>query len=585
MFIDERYVQLKEEFSLLLNELYDFSLDFDNKEIRRIIKEFKRRADSPFLFVIIGEVKAGKSSFINALLGEQVCEVSSVPCTAQINEISYSDKPYSHSIDGEVKKIGVNAEILKSITIVDTPGTNSIVEQHQKITEDYIPNSDLVAVLFSAKNPHTMSVWELFKFVKSDWGKRAIFILQQKDTTTEEELEQNLQSVKSYAMQNGIYDPVVFCVSAKMESDGNSKESGFSLLNEYIRNTITGSNDLHQKLKSNIDTIKTIIDKINESIERRSNQNNEDKSIIDSVNKALEQGRNSALEIMKYLANILKYEYDIVANQTKDEFRKNIDIDIIKLKFKTVKDIEIWLQKLNDDFTKRIQDTVERNSQQSMKEYLLCINSTLEKTFKKMNDRQIFIDEQDEFYGNMTSKRERMVKELKNRVNNLLEMGRGFIASGDNAAAFVADFWKKDRQYKIGGTTVGGGVGTAALLALGLTIGGPLAWGSGVAILLACLGAGWFGGGKVSDMKNLDKIDQMTPKFSQELENQREKFHADIENKLQENVKKLFNEIELSFADFRIKTYEDEEIIFAVKEKIAKMGSDIERIITLEQQI
>ena len=41
------------------------------------------------LLVIVGEVKAGKSSFINALLREEVCEVAPGPCTVRIQELVY----------------------------------------------------------------------------------------------------------------------------------------------------------------------------------------------------------------------------------------------------------------------------------------------------------------------------------------------------------------------------------------------------------------------------------------------------------------------------------------------------------------
>src|SRR6476659_3890463 len=41
------------------------------------------------LLVVVGEVKAGKSSFINALMREDVCEVAPGPCTVRIQELVY----------------------------------------------------------------------------------------------------------------------------------------------------------------------------------------------------------------------------------------------------------------------------------------------------------------------------------------------------------------------------------------------------------------------------------------------------------------------------------------------------------------
>ena len=60
--------------------------DFESTQIlRNRLTNFQ----APALLVIVGEVKAGKSSFINALLHEEVCEVAPGPCTNGIQELVY----------------------------------------------------------------------------------------------------------------------------------------------------------------------------------------------------------------------------------------------------------------------------------------------------------------------------------------------------------------------------------------------------------------------------------------------------------------------------------------------------------------
>jgi hypothetical protein len=49
------------------------------------------------------------------------------------------------------------AEILRKINIVDTPGTNVIVERQQRLTEEFVPRSDLVLFILSADRPFTES--------------------------------------------------------------------------------------------------------------------------------------------------------------------------------------------------------------------------------------------------------------------------------------------------------------------------------------------------------------------------------------------------------------------------------------------
>ena len=125
--------------------------------------------ESAALFVVVGEVKSGKSSFINALLGEDVCEVAPDPCTAVIQELVYGEERTSTTLGDFWERVRLPKEVLREISIVDTPGTNSIIKKHQTLTEKYIPQSDLVVFVFSAKNPHTASAWELLSMIRKDW--------------------------------------------------------------------------------------------------------------------------------------------------------------------------------------------------------------------------------------------------------------------------------------------------------------------------------------------------------------------------------------------------------------------------------
>ena len=49
--------------------------------------------DELFLLVVVGEFNAGKSAFINALLGQRVLKEGVTPTTAQVNVLQYGDEP------------------------------------------------------------------------------------------------------------------------------------------------------------------------------------------------------------------------------------------------------------------------------------------------------------------------------------------------------------------------------------------------------------------------------------------------------------------------------------------------------------
>ena len=157
----------------------DSSLRFGaNKETREILKGQIDNINENFLFVIVGEVNAGKSSFVNALLGSSVCATSHEICTQDVQKIVYghSDRLIEDAHQRVITR-EFPAEILKEITVVDTPGTNSRELDHQIITEQFIPKCNLVLFIFQLDNIHVQSAWDLFRKIKGNWSKKVVFIL------------------------------------------------------------------------------------------------------------------------------------------------------------------------------------------------------------------------------------------------------------------------------------------------------------------------------------------------------------------------------------------------------------------------
>jgi len=72
-------------------------------ESTQILRARLTNLQAAALLVVVGEVKAGKSSFINALLREDVCEVAPGPCTVRIQELIYGpERRVERTAVGEV---------------------------------------------------------------------------------------------------------------------------------------------------------------------------------------------------------------------------------------------------------------------------------------------------------------------------------------------------------------------------------------------------------------------------------------------------------------------------------------------------
>ena len=90
----------------ITKQIHQLAIDIQNNELASTISELRNTINEPFLFVIVGEVKAGKSSFINALLatGKEIVKVAPEPCTDSIQQVIYGDEPEVIEINPGLKK-------------------------------------------------------------------------------------------------------------------------------------------------------------------------------------------------------------------------------------------------------------------------------------------------------------------------------------------------------------------------------------------------------------------------------------------------------------------------------------------------
>src|SRR4029077_9342038 len=197
----------------------------------------------PLLFVVVGEVKAGKSSLINALFGQEIAKADVLPATDRVCIFRYAREEKQVEVSPKLVESHLPVDFLRDFNIVDTPGTNTMVAEHQTITENFVPRADLILFVFSVVNPWTQSAWEFLKFVQKKWLKNVVFVLQQADLRDPKEIEVIRRHLQETAMQRlGVNIPV-FAVSARkallsrtsaVDKDRLWSESRFASLEQQI---------------------------------------------------------------------------------------------------------------------------------------------------------------------------------------------------------------------------------------------------------------------------------------------------------------------------------------------------------------
>ena len=179
------------------------------------LRNAMRDLDGIFMLVVCGEFNAGKSSLLNALVGERVMPEGVTPTTDRITVLTYADTPGESEEAPALVRRSFPAPLLRDLALVDTPGTNAIIQRHQELTERFVPRADLVLFVTSVDRPFTESERTFLELIAS-WGKKVLMVVNKIDILeSEEERQKVLAYVRDHASETLGTTPEVFGVSAK----------------------------------------------------------------------------------------------------------------------------------------------------------------------------------------------------------------------------------------------------------------------------------------------------------------------------------------------------------------------------------
>ena len=215
-----------------------------------------RQLDELFMIVVVGEFNAGKSTFVNALLGERIFEEGVTPTTARIQLIRYGATVASGHDDGGALVMTAPVELLHDLQIVDTPGTNALNREHERLTREFVPRADLVVFLTSADRPFTESERAFLEAIR-DWGKKIVIVVNKMDILeSKDQLSEVLTFVDQAASRLLGVTPERFAVSARQAwraKHGDPEQwasSGFGPLETFLHETLDNDERFRLKLAS-----------------------------------------------------------------------------------------------------------------------------------------------------------------------------------------------------------------------------------------------------------------------------------------------------------------------------------------------
>jgi len=263
MILLEHHKQAKREIIARFQQLADVAEGVGMTTLARDIRNTRipKLEAERFHLVVLGEFNHGKSTFVNALLGQDVLPTGITPTTASINHVVYADSPRAHvklmsgteqTIDPSQLKdwvtvsgghaddvayveLGFPSDMLRNnVVLVDTPGVNDLNEQRAEVTYGYVPRADAVVFLLDAGQALKDSEREFLRSrVLESARDRLIFVLGKMDMLSPDERTAVVEYVKK-GLSQITTDPVVFPLSARDWSKSKDPTSGMPQLMDYF---------------------------------------------------------------------------------------------------------------------------------------------------------------------------------------------------------------------------------------------------------------------------------------------------------------------------------------------------------------
>lgn len=568
--VNQNTIALRARIDEAVKDLHELTIRINHAELAKTVSDLRNRINDPFMFVIVGEVKAGKSSFINALLQteREITKVAPQPMTDTIQQIVYGETEEVIVINPFLKKILIPVDILKEVAIVDTPGTNTIVEHHQEITESFIPASDLIVFVFEAKNPYRQSAWDFFKFIHDEWRKKVIFVLQQKDLMSAEDLAVNMNGVKEYAEKQGIHQPQIFATSAKLEKDGEKTESGFIPIRHYILENITGGKAPVLKLENSVGTCLRINDSIREGLDLRQQQWEVDLEFRKDIKSTLDnQEQKSNRQVDQLVENILA-GYDRATQAKEQELREGLSffslvrrsISSIFTKKTSAKE---WLETLAKDLEQNLNQTLRDKLHEGINDLADNVQQMAKLIDLKINQSRSLLHNDHEIFSAIAERRHNIFRELQDKFEDFIKKSESFT----DQSLFP------DKAPLPGSFATGSGIAVIGLILAVITQGAVFDITGGVLTTIGILFAGFATNGKRR---------KIIEGFQSEINRGRTKIDSDVNAQLKQYIKRLKERIDSNFDPFDLMLEKEKEQLAILNQEQALITT---RFGTLEADI
>lgn len=282
--------------------------DSAKEDRQRLLDVAHDLRDMFFLVVIIGEFNAGKSSFVNALLGDTLLPMGITPTTEAIELIRYGEvnrKP-------ELREDGIREWShpntgAPGVALVDTPGSGSVFQKHERTAKSFLHRSDLVIFVVSAKRAFAETE-RMYMELAKNYGKKIILAVNQIDLLQPKEQLEVRRFIEQQVDELLGIRPLLFMVSAKEALNARSNGTvvgdpgGMEGVKAHLRGVLNEAPPAQQKLLAQLDMADRLVSDYMTAIQRKADLVTVDTTKVREVQRELEQqsiGLDSQLKMAR----------------------------------------------------------------------------------------------------------------------------------------------------------------------------------------------------------------------------------------------------------------------------------------------
>src|SRR5205814_7537116 len=236
----------------------------------------------------------------NALFGDEFAKVDVLPATDRVYIFRYGAAEKTTEVSPKLTERYLPIPFLRDFNVVDTPGTNTMVKEHQMTTEEFMPRADIVLFVFSVANPWTQSNWEFLNFLQKTWLKNVIFVLQQIDLREPTEIDVIHRHLQDTALRQLGFVPPIFALSARkallartsgLDKERLWQESAFGPLEDQINFIVAESSTRMLKLRSTFQAARVVLEELAREIESLLGKISADETALSRLNGLLANRR------------------------------------------------------------------------------------------------------------------------------------------------------------------------------------------------------------------------------------------------------------------------------------------------------